>query len=96
MCDDYWDLRDATVVCRQRGCGAAKGAPGNAKFGEGRGKILYTVGCFGSESSFSQCSLEGLGNCGHNEDAGVVCTGTVNYFTFLSYPTEDTSWSRIS
>ncbi|XP_042565558.1 deleted in malignant brain tumors 1 protein isoform X2 [Clupea harengus] len=47
-----------------------------AHFGNGSGQIwLDDVSCTGHESSLSQCRHYGYGNhnCGHHEDAGVVC-----------------------
>ncbi|XP_042565566.1 deleted in malignant brain tumors 1 protein-like [Clupea harengus] len=78
VCDDHWNMPNAEVVCRQIGCGPALSAPSSAHFGEGSGQIwLDDVCCTGHESSLSQCTHIGHGihNCGHHEDAGVVCQG---------------------
>ncbi|XP_061086523.1 deleted in malignant brain tumors 1 protein-like [Conger conger] len=83
VCDDSWDLNDAEVVCRQVGCGSAQAAPGSAHSGQGSGTIwLDDVSCSGSESSLSECQHSGFGshNCGHHEDAAVVCSGR-KYFS---------------
>ncbi|KAJ8368365.1 hypothetical protein SKAU_G00083930 [Synaphobranchus kaupii] len=76
VCDDAWDLPDARVVCRQAGCGEAKGAQGKAFFGEGEGTILLdNLKCRGEEASLQECSHIpwNVHNCDHSEDAGVAC-----------------------
>ncbi|NWR81038.1 DMBT1 protein, partial [Centropus unirufus] len=80
ICDDSWDLSDATVVCQQLGCGMAVSAPGSAYFGQGFGRIwLDDMKCSGTESAVSECAARpwGVHNCNHGEDAGVVCSGNL-------------------
>ena len=78
VCDDEWDMTDANVVCKQLGFDSATEAVIGARFGPGSGPILLDdVGCTGEESGLENCSNPGWGvqNCGHDEDAGVVCYG---------------------
>uniref|UniRef100_A0A671VSG7 SRCR domain-containing protein n=1 Tax=Sparus aurata TaxID=8175 RepID=A0A671VSG7_SPAAU len=81
VCDDEWDIRDAEVVCRVIDCGTAQTAKTNAFFGPGQGNIwLDDVSCLGNETSLMHCRHPPLGenNCGHGEDAGVVCSGIIS------------------
>lgn len=79
VCDDYWDIKDARVVCRQLGFPDADAAYLTAFFGEGTGPIwMDNVECTGSESSLTECrrSEWGRHGCSHSEDASVSCNGT--------------------
>lgn len=74
VCDDFWDIEDAKIVCRQLGFSAAAAAPKYAHFGQGQGLIhLDDVECNGYEISILDCPRSSSENCGHSEDAGVVC-----------------------
>ncbi|XDB50817.1 hypothetical protein AB1E18_004379 [Capra hircus] len=81
--DLEWSWKDASVVCRQLGCGAAVGIPQDAYFGPGLGPIwlLYTL-CEGTESTVSECRHSNIkdyrnGSYFHDWDAEVVCSGFV-------------------
>ncbi|MBN3316748.1 DMBT1 protein, partial [Atractosteus spatula] len=77
VCDQYWDLRDATVLCQQLGCGEAVAAPGQAWFGQGSGSRGVDVfDCRGNETHLSQCSVSSWGRaaCPHGQDTGIICS----------------------
>ena len=77
VCDDSWDINDATVVCRQLGFVSALQSVGSAAFGQGSVPIaLDDVACRGTESSLLDCSASRTHNCVHNEDAGVICSAS--------------------
>ena len=59
-----------------------------AGYGQGEGEIvLDNVNCTGNEFSLFYCSHAGLGNhnCGHHEDAAVICHGKrcMHEYTYL-------------
>ena len=82
VCDDDWDIRDANVVCNQLGFDGAERALQSAYFGSGDGPIwLDNVFCYGDESSLEYCSSNiGSHDCGHHEDASVICRGGVTFY----------------
>ncbi|XP_041663964.1 T-cell differentiation antigen CD6-like isoform X2 [Cheilinus undulatus] len=77
VCDDQWDLRDADVVCAQLGCGYAINVTGQGGlFSRGKGPVhLDELNCTGKEEHLWACpSAQEESDCGHKEDAGVVCS----------------------
>ncbi|XP_034568093.1 deleted in malignant brain tumors 1 protein-like isoform X1 [Notolabrus celidotus] len=97
VCDDNWDLNDAKVVCRQLNCGTALSAPGGAAFGAGSDPILLDdVSCSGSESSLNECGHRGFGkhDCGHTEDAGVVCSASLPKPSISMITVGQVSWGQ--
>uniref|UniRef100_A0A8C1JT76 SRCR domain-containing protein n=1 Tax=Cyprinus carpio TaxID=7962 RepID=A0A8C1JT76_CYPCA len=78
VCDDFWDITEAAVVCRELDCGEPVDAPSGAHFGSGSETIwINYVECSGSESTLKNCASGGWGKygCDHSKDAGVICSG---------------------
>ena len=76
VCDDSWDVTDASVVCHQLGYKGARQATSSAHHGQGTGSILLDdLICRGREANLLQCIHSGVGshNCAHSEDAGAIC-----------------------
>ncbi|XP_014406044.1 PREDICTED: scavenger receptor cysteine-rich domain-containing protein SCART1 [Myotis brandtii] len=58
VCNQDWTLAEASVVCRQLGCGQAVGAPKYVPLPQERKQpVLHNVSCRGDESSLWECSL---------------------------------------
>ena len=78
ICDDFWDIFDARVVCHLMGVPNAVGAPKLAHYGQGNGPIwLNNMNCHGYESDLFTCGYDGIGNhnCQHFKDASAECLG---------------------
>jgi len=76
ICDDYWDINYAKVVCRQLNYEDALEVYMSADFGKGTGPIhLDRLQCYGNESRILDCDTRGWnhGYCDHSEDVGVAC-----------------------
>ncbi|XP_015224356.1 PREDICTED: uncharacterized protein LOC107080662 [Cyprinodon variegatus] len=90
-------MSNADVVCRQLGCGHAVSAPTSAHFGRGSGPIwMDNVKCTGQEAALTQCTHRGFGenNCGHGEDAGVICLGDLEKPQITLSPTTEVNWGE--
>ena len=83
VCDDRFYSRSAVVACKHLGyTGGTYRRNKGSGFGAGIGPVcMDNVRCKGTESMLTRCHFPGWGvsDCSHNEDIGLVCTGTGNY-----------------
>ena len=77
VCDEEFDINEASVICRMLGYSGALGAFSGAYYGRGKGKILMNqLECAGDEMDIFDCPMNatiGERDCTHGEDAGVQC-----------------------
>ncbi|XP_034556229.1 HHIP-like protein 1 [Notolabrus celidotus] len=78
VCDDLFNSKAGTVVCRQLGFKTALAVMKRAALGEADRSVrilLDDVECEGEEGSLLQCKRSRVGkhNCTHGEDVGVIC-----------------------
>ena len=93
ICDSYWSINDAKVVCRQLGYRYTISALRGSQVPNGFGRIwLNYVWCTGREQNLTSCYISrwGNNNCRHGQDVGVECSSTgkvkrVLLFIFIQY-----------
>ena len=76
VCDDFFGLEEAQVVCHQLNYTSAERVANFGEFGNGEAlEPIYfdDVICTGNENFLSECSYTMDHNCIHSEDVGVVC-----------------------
>ena len=95
-----WSLEGAKVVCQELGFKKAIYESRKALHGQGAGKVwLSDVKCAGNESSLLECPhgvWGNVGDCGHDEDAGVSCIEEGTWVQSVSVCMEGTWGQSVS
>ncbi|XP_062961926.1 CD5 antigen-like [Cynocephalus volans] len=77
VCDDGWDINDVAVLCRELGCGAAKGTPSGILYKPSKEKeqkvLIQQVNCNGMEDTLDECEPSDVFDCQYDESAGASC-----------------------
>ena len=105
ICDEPWDIYDASVICEIMGYVGASEAHKESFFGQGSGPILQLdSSCAGQEVDIALCFYEvsTIHDCDHNNDAGVTCSNKTARLVGGRSPLEgtvelfhDNQWSTI-
>lgn len=77
VCDDEWDMREATVVCRHLGYERPYRVTHSSMFGPAKRRFwMDNLYCTGEEKNLTACRFDGWGanDCTSSEAAGVVCS----------------------
>ena len=84
ICDDYFGLEDASVVCQMLGFEMASYLLNSSDVLASNATIwMDDVTCTGNENSIDTCRFAGWGNsdCSSDENVGIVCTNDVGNTT---------------
>ena len=86
LCDDGWNLKSASVVCRQLNLGppvsiyshASNEVSGDYGIAESNRYGIERLVCEGTESNIAECqySTNSEFGCHHDETAGIVCSSS--------------------
>ena len=74
MCDDGWNWRAATVMCRQLNLGPPVSIYSHAARRLHYGYGIESVLCDGTESKVAECNYTTAHDCYGDERAGVICS----------------------
>lgn len=102
ICDDFWGIEEANVICRMLNFTEGALSTQCCGFYNGYGiaeKIwLDDVHCDGDEQSIAECRHGGWGshNCRHTEDVGVVCKHSPVSAPGSHCSLKNTSWRRLT
>jgi len=78
VCDDWWNMPDAEVTCRELGFSGAVEAKTRSHFGRvPTDFVMDNIRCEGTEDKLHDCQHLDTHNCGSHEGAGVVCSVAV-------------------
>uniref|UniRef100_A0A8C1C837 SRCR domain-containing protein n=1 Tax=Cyprinus carpio carpio TaxID=630221 RepID=A0A8C1C837_CYPCA len=80
VCDACWDMRAASVLCRQLNCGIAVSVVGS-DCPEHSHECVTGFQCSGSEAHLGNCSSPQTLNCSSTQQLSITCIGEKNIWT---------------
>ena len=78
LCEEGFDLIDASVICGQMNMSYVSYITRNSKFGNTSQGLGMSLSCFGTEATISECIRRENIDCGVEQGAGVSCSNTPN------------------
>ncbi|KAM4024674.1 scavenger receptor cysteine-rich type 1 protein M130-like [Anomaloglossus baeobatrachus] len=107
ICGSFWDLRSASVLCRQLQCGSAVSLPNEGHFG--KSDLIWTdeFHCKGTESNLGECTKMAFGKntCPDWATASVICSGKMESLHLVGGTShcdgrvevlQNSSWGRVT
>ncbi|XP_051778434.1 scavenger receptor cysteine-rich type 1 protein M130-like [Erpetoichthys calabaricus] len=86
VCEDDWDIKDASVLCHQLKCGYAVAISGHQRRDDKTGQIVTDIfNCKGNERELSKCQISTQKHCKCylKKDASITCSAASGHIRLV-------------